>query len=480
MLLVPFLLFIALSGTLSLFMNLPEEDFDGPRPMAESKARFWPGMGILSAGQVLLVSRTISADPSFFKAPGALAELQERSAWIGAIAVAQNGRIAGLSPGTAEREILLSREGSDPKPQGRRRFMRHGLQLAYSWEFSVPGESPATLNFYKDYRENMRAYMLPGIVLLLASMGILILTNGTLTYLVSRSILRPLSRLEKMALRIRDGDLSDIEPETRRKVPEARDSNEFDAAFRAFGEMRARLKDSLERQMAQEDNRRELIAAISHDLRTPLSAIKGYAEGLRDGVAATPEKRGDYLETLLSKAKELDRLIEDLFLFSRLELKDFPYDMRVADFGAYASDILAELAPDFPSLSIEAVPPPGPCPVRFDPLRMGRVFSNIVQNAAAYAARGTGSRATLRVSADISEGSVRIRFSDDGPGIGTEELERVFELFRRLDPSRGKSGAGLGLAIAKLIVEAHGGRIWAEKSEMGGACFAISLPLEGT
>jgi signal transduction histidine kinase len=480
MLLVPFILFILLSGTLSLFMNLPEGDFDGPRPMADVKARFWSGMGSLTAAQVLLVSRTISADPSFFKAPGAVTELQESLAWMGAITVEQNGSIACLSPGTAEKEILPAREGSDAKPQGRRRFLRHGLQLAYSWEFSVPGESPATLNFYRNYREGMRAYMLPGLVLLLASMGILVLTNGTLTYLVSRSIMRPLSRLEKMAIRIRDGDLSDFEPGMGRKEPKARDSNEFDAVFRAFGEMRARLKDSLERQMAQEDNRRELIAAISHDLRTPLSAIKGYAEGLRDGVAATAEKRGDYLETLLSKTKELDRLIEDLFLFSRLELKDFPYDMRKADFGEYASDLLAELAPDFPSLAIEALPPPGPCPAKFDPIRMGRVFSNIVQNAAAYAALGTGSRAALRVSIEIAEGSVRIRFSDDGPGIGNEELERVFERFRRLDPSRGKSGAGLGLAIAKLIVEAHGGRIWAEKSDMGGACIAIRLPLEET
>jgi signal transduction histidine kinase len=148
--------------------------------------------------------------------------------------------------------------------------------------------------------------------------------------------------------------------------------------------------------------------------------------------------------------------------------------MRKVELGAYLADCVAELAPDYPSLAIELSAPDGPYPATMDPLRMKRVVTNIVQNAAAYAGRAD---ARLRIGLSREGSAALIRFTDNGPGLGEGEFELVFERFRRLDPSRGRGGAGLGLSIARLIVMAHGGSIRAESAAEGGACFAIRLPL---
>lgn len=328
-----------------------------------------------------------------------------------------------------------------------------------------------------DRREMAAPYIWPAMVYMLGVAVILILTNGTLAALVSRSITRPLAQLEARALRIRDGDLSPVMP-PRPARKGGRD--EFDPAFDAFDEMRERLRVSLERQLEEEANRRELIASISHDLRTPLAVIKGYAEGLRDGVASDPAKSAAYIQTILSKAAQLDRLIEDLFLFSSLELDGFTWDLHPMALGDFLSDCMDELAADHPALGVSVSGGANP-PVRLDAQKLRRVFANVVQNAASYAATAASSEAGQRARLDVSlrtdSGKAIVVLRDYGPGLlpGTED--RVFERFYRADASRAGGGAGLGLAIARRIVAGHGGTIHAQNAEGGGAAFTIELPV---
>ena len=331
-------------------------------------------------------------------------------------------------------------------------------------------------------------------VFFIGGFGVFLLAaNGILSWTVSRSILRPLRRMELAARKIKDGDLSPS-PGSKppdRMVPSASGSDEFQRVIAAFEEMRSRLQISLSAQLAEENNRRELIASISHDLRTPLSAITGYVEGLRDGVADTPEKKERYLGIIESKVKLMDRLVDDLSIFSRLETGTIRLDPRMISFDSFLRELIVELAYDYPELEIR-MDVCDPAVLSIDAAQFKRVVTNIVQNAARYANTGVGRPAAVhtlivdsRIAAEpapgnvIAAGVLTISFTDNGPGISDADLPYVFDRFYRADKARNqeKGGHGLGLSIAKMIVEAHGGDISAEHAPQGGACIRIRIPL---
>ncbi len=317
-----------------------------------------------------------------------------------------------------------------------------------------------------------------GLLFLVGLSVFLLGANAILSWTVSRSILRPLGRLEAAARRIKDGDLSPPPGSASRTARSAcgkglQNIDEFQRVEASFEEMRLRLHRSLVERVAEEDTRRELIASISHDLRTPIAAIRGYVEGLGDGVADTREKQDRYLAIIRSKAVLMNRLVDDLALFSGLETSAVVLDRRALDFTAFLGEVLAELAFDFPELRIE-LDAPRPCHLDFDAVQLKRVIANIVQNAARHAGP-----CILRVTEGVQEGIVKIVFADDGPGIRSEDLPLVFERFYRADKARNMDGGGhgLGLSIARMIVEAHGGRIRAESRTGEGASFVIELPI---
>ncbi|MFZ4615842.1 MAG: sensor histidine kinase [Rectinemataceae bacterium] len=349
--------------------------------------------------------------------------------------------------------------GSTFPPQALVRGMEEGQGLATS--MPRHGPSPAA-----------------GLFFLVGASVFLLGANAILSWTVSRSILRPLGRLEAAAKRIKDGDLSPppeapstpAQGECRKGL---QNIDEFQRVEASFEEMRLRLHRSLVERVAEEDNRRELIASISHDLRTPIAAIRGYVEGLGDGVADTMEKQDRYLAIIRSKAVLMNRLVDDLALFSGLETSAVVLDRKAHDFTAFLGEVLAELAFDFPELRIE-LDAPLPCHLDFDAVQLKRVIANIVQNAARHAGP-----CALRVTERLNEGMVKILFADDGPGIRSEDLPLVFERFYRADKARNMDGGGhgLGLSIARMIVEAHGGMIRAESRAGEGASFVIELPI---
>ncbi|MGO0058896.1 ATP-binding protein [Brevibacillus fluminis] len=297
----------------------------------------------------------------------------------------------------------------------------------------------------------------------------LALTNGLLTYWVSRSILRPLGALKQATEQIKEGNLSF------KLVPQTKD--EIGALSVAFDEMRGKLKESIELQLQYEENRKELISNISHDLKTPITAIKGYVEGIKDGVANTPEKLDKYLTIIESKATAMDQLIEELFLFSKLDLKRLPFTFEQVDLNEYLQDCTEELQLELEKRGIAVTFQPSAkspllCTVDRDKLK--RVITNIVGNSVKYMDREYG-RITLAVQ-DEQE-MVQVQIGDDGPGISAEALPFIFERFYRADQSRNTStgGSGLGLAIAKQIIEEHGGRIWAESGPKRGTRISFTL-----
>ncbi|MFD1134832.1 sensor histidine kinase [Paenibacillus urinalis] len=307
---------------------------------------------------------------------------------------------------------------------------------------------------------------------LILMLVVLVLTNGWLTYSVSRSIIKPVQELMQAAEQISSGAL-DQPIYVRRK-------DELGQLAASFERMRLKLKASAEIKEQYEHHRRELIANISHDLRTPMTAIKGYCEGIRDGVCDSKEKLERYTTTILNKIKELDHLIEQLFTFSKLEFNGAPLDLREINIEAYMKDYTEELQYDMEQMGIRLTyysDLQSPVIVHADPKQLKRAVENIVQNSIKYMNNPDGQIALSLHPSD--EKGVIIRIEDDGPGIPAEHVPHIFEHFYRAEPSRSQQtgGSGLGLAIVKRIMEQHNG-IVSMTSEVGKGT-RIELLLHG-
>ncbi|MDB5052980.1 MAG: sensor histidine kinase [Bacilli bacterium] len=297
-------------------------------------------------------------------------------------------------------------------------------------------------------------------ILILALLVILILTNGILTYFVSRSIVRPLKALKRAAEQIKEGNLD--------YVVKSNSRDEIGELFQAFEQMRGKLKQSIGLQLQYEENRKELISNISHDLKTPVTSIKGYVEGILDGVADTPDKLDKYVKTIYAKATDMDRLIDELFLFSKLDLHNVPFHFEKVDINSFLQDCTEEIHFDLDEKAISLtldLPLGQPILVAADREKLKRVLLNVLENAAKYMDQAEGE---IHIRLVEKEEVVLIQIEDNGQGIPQDALPHIFERFYRTDLSRNSNtgGSGLGLAIAKQIIEGHGGEIRAA-SEIG-------------
>jgi signal transduction histidine kinase len=213
-----------------------------------------------------------------------------------------------------------------------------------------------------------------------------------------------------------------------------------------------------------EEARRQLVAAASHDLRTPLASLRLLVESIDDGVA-TGETRDRYLKEIRTHVAVLSDLIDDLFELSRIEAGDISWTIHEIELGDLIGDTVAAMrAPaDERGVSIAAELPPGELVASANAEKVQRVLFNLIQNAI----RHTPTDGSVTVRASTSGGNVEVEVADNGEGVPAGDGERVFEAFYRGDAARGEDGAGLGLAISKAIVEAHGGKIWLEDGMPG-------------
>ena len=316
---------------------------------------------------------------------------------------------------------------------------------------------------------NLNISMLISIILILG------LTNIAMVILFGRSIANPISRLKDGANLIKAGNFDIPIYQSHKKKGTVDEIEELNIAFE---EMRLRLKESLEVQKQYEENRKDLIANISHDLKTPITAVKGYIRGIRDGVADSPEKMDKYLSTIERRTDELDNLINGLFLYSKLDLHKEIFNFTDLRLDRFFIDLVEELSYELEKerikLDLYEEEIRGEL-VNADVQQIKRVVVNIVENSVKY----KGDR-PLEIKIRLSNenaSEIKISIADNGEGIGSEALPHIFSRFYRADESRGadKAGSGLGLSIARKIVEEHDGKIWA-KSKLGeGTIISFTL-----
>lgn len=288
-----------------------------------------------------------------------------------------------------------------------------------------------------------------------------------ITRIMSKSLTEPLDTLTKSVENIKNGRLN--------FEVMGSDYDELNALCEGFDSMRRALLASRRREEELKEEQKLLIANISHDLKTPVTSIKGYIDGINDGVADTPEKLAKYLSTIRSKADAIESLANNLRAASVTEKAE---ELCTGDIRELLYDILDSYRLDLEACGIKVTTDfaEGELIVRIDGKKMKRVFSNIIENTIKYRRADSQS---LIVRAFAQDGSVYIHFTDDGIGIDPAQLASVFDIFYRADTSRTSliQGNGLGLGIAKGIVEAHGGKIWLTSAGEGkGTTAAISLP----
>ncbi|MPZ48643.1 MAG: HAMP domain-containing protein [Dehalococcoidia bacterium] len=297
--------------------------------------------------------------------------------------------------------------------------------------------------------------------------ALLLLTLTGLGWIIGRMLVRPLAATSKAATQVAAGDLDVSLPSSR-----VREVAEVNSAFES---MSVGLRESLEQQATLEQERRFFISAVVHDLRTPLFSLRGYLEGMEKGLADTPEKQQRYIATAQEKATALDRLVNDLFDYSRLEYLGRAPEKERFDLPAIVQRLVTGSQQHAETRGLRLIIHPGKerCEVEADPHLLGRVIENLLDNALRYTPRG----GSVEVDCGLDGKTAWFRVADSGPGIPPADLPHLFSPLYRGEASRNRStgGAGLGLAIAQRIMQAHGGELRAENSTRG-AVFTALLP----
>ena len=291
--------------------------------------------------------------------------------------------------------------------------------------------------------------------LLFTATVILVFTALSIGLWIYRSIATPLVKLKKATQNIKEGNLD--------FVLDVEGDDEFSELCRDFEEMRKRLKESAEEKVLLDKENKELISNISHDLKTPITAVKGYVEGIMDGVADTPEKMDRYVKTIYNKTNEMDHLINELTFYSKIDTNRIPYTFSKLNVEDYFGDCAEEVGLELETRGIELVYAnyvESGVLVIADGEQIRRVIHNIISNAIKYMDKPKGI-IQIRVK-DVGD-FIQVEIEDNGKGIAAKDIAYIFDRFYRTDVSRNssKGGSGIGLSIVKKILEDHGGKVWA-------------------
>lgn len=302
-----------------------------------------------------------------------------------------------------------------------------------------------------------------------ATVLILVFTSFALSFWIYRGVISPLEQLKKATQNIKYGNLD--------FTVEGSGVKEINDLCEDFEEMRIRLKENAEEKVEFDKENKELISNISHDLKTPITAVKGYVEGIMDGVANTPEKMDRYIRTIYNKANEMDRLINELTFYSKIDTNRIPYTFAKIPIADYFEDCVEELSLDleaqgvdltyFNYLHEEPV-------VIADAEQLKRVINNIVSNSIKYMDK---QHKVINIRLRDVGDFVQVEIEDNGKGIANKDLIKIFDRFYRTDASRNstRGGSGIGLSIVKKILEDHGGKVWATSKEGVGTTMYFVL-----
>lgn len=298
---------------------------------------------------------------------------------------------------------------------------------------------------------------------------ILIFTAGILILWIYRSILQPLNILRVATDHIKDGDLDySVTSDT---------NDEIGQLCEDFESMRLRLKSLIDDRIRYEEDIKELVSNISHDLKTPITAIKGYSEGLMDGVADTEEKQNKYLKTIYMKANDMSVLVDELAYYAKIDSNTIPYSFSNISLREYFNDCVEDLYIELDVKNIKVAYEnlvDSDVKVVADAEQLKRVIHNIIGNSVKYMDKPEGA---IKIRIIDNQEYVRVDIEDNGSGIDADEIQFIFDRFYRADASRNtkSGGSGLGLAIAKKVIEDHFGKIWASSEKNKGTTISFTL-----
>lgn len=290
-------------------------------------------------------------------------------------------------------------------------------------------------------------------------------------WITTKDIVLPLRKLEKGSREISSGNLN--------FHIDSKSNNEIGRVIRAYEKMRYELKKSINSQLQLEENRKQLISNISHDLKTPITSIKGYVEGIRDVAIDNPQKLDKYLAVIYTKSNDMDTMIDDLFLFSKLDLNKEIFNKELVNIRVFYNNCIDELCLEFDEKEIEIT---SDCKVDsdlkiyIDSQKIKRVILNIVNNAVRYMSKD---KKLLNILFLQQNGYWVVQITDNGIGISSQDINKIFERFYRSEPSRNRNtgGTGLGLAIAHQIILQHNGSMEAKSEEGMWTTITFRIPL---
>ncbi|MDD3370048.1 MAG: HAMP domain-containing sensor histidine kinase [Lachnospiraceae bacterium] len=296
----------------------------------------------------------------------------------------------------------------------------------------------------------------------------LVFISQMITVRLTKKILSPVNELTKAAKRIDAGNFDEKISYT--------NEDEFYTVCATFDEMQLHLKEGIEKTAAYERARTEMVSGISHDLRTPLTSMKGFLKGIIDGVANTPEKQEQYIKISYQKTCDMEQLLQKLFFFSKLETGNMPFFKKRTELTQWIYTYLKEKKPELneKKVEIEFESKDNQVEIELDTEQMRRVFDNLIENSLKYA---DTENLKMRICVEKDQKKARISISDNGNGIKDDKLTHIFEQFYRGDESRNSKneGSGLGLYVCKYIVEQHDGKIYAYND--CGLTIVIELPV---
>ena len=343
-------------------------------------------------------------------------------------------------------------------------------QIGFRQEITQEVEQKTQIDISKFLEEPMEGFesiIAPTFLknMVFAIVIILMFTGIMLSLWLYKGLISPINELNVAMKHIKNGDF-----EYRLEVVET--GGEISDLYRNYEDMRLRLKENAEEKIQRERQNRELISNISHDLKTPITAIKGYSEGIIDGIADTPEKIDRYVKTIYNKANDMDKLINELTVYSGIDNNRIPYHFHKILVGEYFRDCIEEIGLDLESRNfkldyVNLVSPD--TMIIADPEQLKRVINNIISNSVKYMDKPQG-EINIRILDEVD--SIRVEIEDNGKGISQKDLQNIFDRFYRTDASRNSStgGSGIGLSIVKKIIQDHGGYIWATSKEGEGTC----------
>ena len=343
--------------------------------------------------------------------------------------------------------------------------------IEQDWQKSVEAVADTGLmeEVLEDWTLHQQSFYILFFTDMLVCAAVWILVSLFFTGRLVRQIMKPLDALGQGVKRIRENVLTE-------KIHYQGDK-EFEEICRTFNDMQTHLLSEQEKNRKYEKSRTEMIAGISHDLRTPLTAIRGTIKGILDGVVKEPEQQEKFLAAAYRRTGDLDRLLNQLFYMSKLETGNMPMNLRKTNLFLWISKYLEgkrEMPAGNPvqfTATLESVEQSA----LVDPEQLQRIFDNLLENSRKY---GNIEPLQINVTLTQKEEGFLICFSDNGQGVPEEKLAFIFEEFYRADASRNqKEGNGLGLYIVKNLIESMGGKVWAENRQ--GLSVYMELPKEG-